>query len=393
MLAKIKQEWAKWTQITPTDALYDRALIWLFLGLLMIGFVAVTSASIPISTSLFDDPFHFAQRDAIYVAIGIVTCTFFTFLPIKNIERSVATILLLSLFLLVIVLFIGTRVNGAIRWISFAGFNFQPAELAKLAVIGYFASFYANRYEEVRNNSWIIWKPTSVFALFIVLLNFQPDLGSTVVIGVLIFSMLVIAGAKLTQIIIVGVAGLICLAGAIFFVGFRARRALSFMNPFDDVYGDGFQLANSQMALGQGELWGQGLGNSIQKLGYLPEAHTDFIMAIIGEEFGFIGIMFMLALLILLTLRAIKISKESLLREQRFKGFFAFGVAMWIFFQGCVNLGAVSGLIPTKGLTFPFVSYGGSSLWIMSIAMGILLRIDHENRLDKFGHVVTNKNA
>ena len=158
------------------------------------------------------------------------------------------------------------------------------------------------------------------------------------------------------------------------------------MDPFADAYGSGFQLSNSQMAFGQGEFWGQGLGNSIQKLEYLPEAHTDFVMAVIGEEFGFVGILFVITLLVLLSLRALKISRESLIMEERFKGFFAFGIAMWIFLQGFVNLGVASGLLPTKGLTFPLVSYGGSSLVIMSIAIAILLRIDHENRLERVGH-------
>lgn len=158
------------------------------------------------------------------------------------------------------------------------------------------------------------------------------------------------------------------------------------MDPFADAYGDGFQLSNSQMAFGQGEFWGQGLGNSVQKLEYLPEAHTDFVMAVIGEEFGFFGIACIVLLLILLTVRALKISKESLVLEERFKGYMAFGIAIWVFLQGFVNLGVASGLLPTKGLTFPLVSYGGSSLVIMSIAIAVLLRIDHENRAERIGH-------
>ena len=158
------------------------------------------------------------------------------------------------------------------------------------------------------------------------------------------------------------------------------------MDPFADAYGDGFQLSNSQMAFGQGEVFGQGLGNSIQKLEYLPEAHTDFVMAVIGEEFGLFGITIMILLLVALTFRALIICKQSLLLEERFRGFFAFGIAVWIFLQGFVNLGVATGLLPTKGLTFPLVSYGGSSLIVMSIAIAILVRIDHENRLDKIGH-------
>ncbi|MFZ6083397.1 FtsW/RodA/SpoVE family cell cycle protein, partial [Glaesserella parasuis] len=160
----------------------------------------------------------------------------------------------------------------------------------------------------------------------------------------------------------------------------------SFMDPFADAYGDGFQLSNSQMAFGQGEIWGRGLGNSVQKLEYLPEAHTDFVMAVIAEEFGLVGIVIVVLLLLALTFRALKVSREALILEERFKGFFAFGIAIWIFIQGFVNLGVASGLLPTKGLTFPLVSYGGSSLVIMAIAIAVLIRIDYENRLDRIGH-------
>lgn len=157
------------------------------------------------------------------------------------------------------------------------------------------------------------------------------------------------------------------------------------MEPFKDPYGKGFQLSNSLMAFGRGEFTGEGLGNSIQKLEYLPEAHTDFVMAVVGEEFGLLGVLFIVFLLAALIFKAMKIGKESLLLEQRFKGFFAFGISFWIFFQGFVNLGMALGLLPTKGLTFPLVSYGGSSLIIMSISIAILLRVDHENRLMRGG--------
>ena len=170
------------------------------------------------------------------------------------------------------------------------------------------------------------------------------------------------------------------------------KRVTAYLDPFADVYGDGFQLANSQMAFGQGEILGRGLGNSVQKLEYLPEAHTDFIMAVIGEEFGLVGILFIIFMLTCLLIRTIKISRESLQMEERFKGYFAFGIAVWIFLQGVINLGVASGLLPTKGLTFPFVSYGGSSLILLSIAMAILVRIDHENRLERIGYTRVKKN-
>lgn len=386
MLEMIKKEWDKWTRLTPVNALYDRTLIWLFIGLLVIGFVMVTSASIPVSTRLYKDPFHFALRDAVYVVAAISAFLFFANIPSKNWEKWNGWFFIGSLLLLLAVLVLGKNVNGATRWIPIGPINFQPAELAKLAVICYFSSFYVRKFEEMRVKSLSFIRPMIILLLFSGLLLLQPDLGSTAVLFVLTFAMLFIMGAKKLQFLLLGVAGGIAFVFLVLTSEYRLKRVTSFMDPFADAYGDGFQLSNSQMAFGQGEFWGRGLGNSIQKLEYLPEAHTDFVMAVVGEEFGLFGISVIVILLLALTLRALKISKQSLILEQRFKGFFAFGIGIWIFIQGFVNLGVASGLLPTKGLTFPLVSYGGSSLVIMAIAISVLLRIDHENRVEKIGH-------
>lgn len=386
MLEVIKKEWDKWTRLTPVNALYDRTLIWLFIGLLVIGFVMVTSASIPVSTRLYKDPFHFALRDAVYVVAAISAFLFFANIPSKNWEKWNGWFFIGSLLLLLAVLVLGKNVNGATRWIPIGPINFQPAELAKLAVICYFSSFYVRKFEEMRVKSLSFIRPMIILLLFSGLLLLQPDLGSTAVLFVLTFAMLFIMGAKKLQFLLLGAAGGIAFVFLVLTSEYRLKRVTSFMDPFADAYGDGFQLSNSQMAFGQGEFWGRGLGNSIQKLEYLPEAHTDFVMAVVGEEFGLFGISVIVILLLALTLRALKISKQSLILEQRFKGFFAFGIGIWIFIQGFVNLGVASGLLPTKGLTFPLVSYGGSSLVIMAIAISVLLRIDHENRVEKIGH-------
>lgn len=386
MWEKIKTEWDNWVNITPNNALYDRALIWLFLGLLTVGFVMVTSASIPVSTRLNDAPFEFAIKDGFYVITSICACLFFVQIPMEKWEKYNIVLFFFALACLIIVLFIGKDVNGSRRWISFGSINFQPAELAKLAIICYFSSFYVRKFEEMRMKRFSGVRPFLICSIFSYLLFQQPDMGSVIVLYALAFLMLFVMGAKAIQfvllIVIIGAGA----AAAVLTSEYRMRRVTSFSDPFADAYGSGFQLSNSQMAFGQGEFWGQGLGNSIQKLEYLPEAHTDFVMAVIGEEFGFVGILFVITLLVLLSLRALKISRESLIMEERFKGFFAFGIAMWIFLQGFVNLGVASGLLPTKGLTFPLVSYGGSSLVMMSIAIAILLRIDHENRLERVGH-------
>ncbi|PRM68110.1 putative lipid II flippase FtsW [Haemophilus influenzae] len=384
-LQNIKKNYDEWTRITPQGLLYDRALFWLFVILLLIGLVAVTSASIPYSSRLFNDPFYFAKRDAIYVLLSLLTCYISLHISSSQWEKWHAKIFLFSVILLLLVPFIGTSVNGAKRWISLGILNFQPAEFAKLALTCFLASYFTRRYDEVRSRHVSIFKPLIVMLVLGCFLLLQPDLGSTVVLFIIMSGMLFIVGAKILQFV-----GLIALGGILFVwlvltASYRLKRFTGFLEPFKDPYGTGFQLTNSLMAFGRGEITGEGLGNSIQKLDYLPEAHTDFIMAIIGEEFGFIGILIVILLLGLLIFRAMKIGRESLMLEQRFRGFFALGIGFWIFFQGFVNLGMALGMLPTKGLTFPLVSYGGSSIIIMSATIGILLRIDHENRLFRIG--------
>lgn len=384
-LQNIKKNYDEWTRITPQGLLYDRTLFWLFVILLLIGLVAVTSASIPYSSRLFNDPFYFAKRDAIYVLLSLLTCYISLQISSSQWEKWHAKIFLFSVILLLLVPFIGTSVNGAKRWISLGILNFQPAEFAKLALTCFLASYFTRRYDEVRSRHVSIFKPFIVMLVLGCFLLLQPDLGSTVVLFIIMSGMLFIVGAKILQFV-----GLIALGGILFVwlvltASYRLKRFIGFLEPFKDPYGTGFQLTNSLIAFGRGEITGEGLGNSIQKLDYLPEAHTDFIMAIIGEEFGFIGILIVILLLGLLIFRAMKIGRESLMLEQRFRGFFALGIGFWIFFQGFVNLGMALGMLPTKGLTFPLVSYGGSSIIIMSATIGILLRIDHENRLFRIG--------
>lgn len=384
-LQNIKKNYDEWTRITPQGLLYDRALFWLFVILLLIGLIAVTSASIPYSSRLFNDPFYFAKRDAIYVLLSLLTCYISLHISSSQWEKWHAKIFLFSVILLLLVPFIGTSVNGAKRWISLGILNFQPAEFAKLALTCFLASYFTRRYDEVRSRHVSIFKPLIVMLVLGCFLLLQPDLGSTVVLFIIMSGMLFIVGAKILQFV-----GLIALGGILFVwlvltASYRLKRFTGFLEPFKDPYGTGFQLTNSLIAFGRGEITGEGLGNSIQKLDYLPEAHTDFIMAIIGEEFGFIGIFIVILLLGLLIFRAMKIGRESLMLEQRFRGFFALGIGFWIFFQGFVNLGMALGILPTKGLTFPLVSYGGSSIIIMSATIGILLRIDHENRLFRIG--------
>lgn len=388
-IEKLKQQYQQWFRITPNNALYDRALLWLFISLLLIGLVAVSSASIPISTRLFNDPFHFAKRDAMYVGVSFVLCFITLMIPTHLWEKYHAHLFFFTLFLLLLVFLpgIGVTANGARRWIGVPPVNFQPAELAKLSLICFLSSYFTRKYDEVRSKQFSAGKPFVLMGTLGMLLIFQPDLGSTVVLFVITFGLLFIVGARFLQFVFLFILGVTLFIFLVLTESYRLKRFIGFLDPFKDPYGTGFQLTNSLMAFGRGQWNGEGLGNSIQKLEYLPEAHTDFVLAVVGEEFGFIGILIIVALLALLVFRSLHIGREALQQEQRFNGFFAFGISFWIFFQGFVNLGMAMGMLPTKGLTFPLISYGGSSLVVMSISIGILLRIDHENRLMKLGQV------
>lgn len=386
MWQRLKAGWDNWFRITPADSLYDRTLLWIYFSLLAVGLIAVSSASIPVSQRFHNESFHFAILDGVYILASLCIFVIALSQPMSRWEKYNLLFFFVALILLALVIPLGKEVNGAKRWLAIGPATFQASELAKLAIISYFSSFYVRRYEKLRSEWYSAWRPSAVLLIFIAILSAQSDLGSIFIIFIIAFSMFFIMGAKWLQFIILLAVGAV---GFIFYVqlsDYRMKRFTAYLDPFADVYGDGFQLANSQMAFGQGEIFGRGLGNSVQKLEYLPEAHTDFITAVIGEEFGLVGTVFLIFLFACLVTRAFKISTESLKMEERFKGFFAFGIAIWFLLQGVINLGGATGLMPSKGLTFPFVSYGGSSMVILSIAMAVLVRIDHENRVGRLGY-------
>ncbi len=259
----------------------------------------------------------------------------------------------------------------------------QPAELTKLSLFCYIANYLVRKGDEVRNNLRGFLKPMGVILVLAVLLLAQPDLGTVVVLFVTTLAMLFLAGAKLWQFIAIIGMGISAVVLLILAEPYRIRRVTAFWNPWEDPFGSGYQLTQSLMAFGRGELWGQGLGNSVQKLEYLPEAHTDFIFAIIGEELGYVGVVLALLMVFFVAFRAMSIGRKALEIDHRFSGFLACSIGIWFSFQALVNVGAAAGMLPTKGLTLPLISYGGSSLLIMSTAIMMLLRIDYETRLEK----------
>ncbi|MGP1924264.1 MAG: cell division protein FtsW [Arsenophonus sp. NEOnobi-MAG3] len=363
--------------------LYDRTLVWLTLGLAIIGFIMVTSASMPVGERLMQDPFFFAKRDILYLILSFCLALLVLNIPMMCWEKYNFLLLITALILLLLVLVAGSSVNGSSRWINTGIIRIQPSEITKLALFCYLSSYLVRKTDEVRTRFLGFIKLMCILILIAILLLLQPDLGTVIVLVVTTLALLFLAGARLVPFII-GIV--ICAVGVIdliYFESYRLRRITSFLNPWADPFDSGYQLTQSLMAFGRGELWGQGLGNSIQKLEYLPEAHTDFIFSVLAEELGYIGVLLVLLMLFFVPFRSMMIGKRALDAKQNFSGYLACSISIWFTFQALVNVGVAAGMLPTKGLTLPLISYGGSSLLIMFIAIAILLRIDFETRLKR----------
>ena len=362
------------------SALYDQTLLVVVFILLCIGAIIIASASIPESIALTGHPFHFVFRHLIYIALSLVVMAGVVTIPTEKWYEKQNIILALSFIVLFSVLIVGTEVNGSHRWLRLGPLNVQPSEFAKLSIILFVSSYLVRRQKEVIDSLKGFVKPAFVLFFFAVLLMLQPDLGSTVVITVIMMGILFISGARLISFVVLGIGLLAAMVFLIITSPYRMARVVGFLDPWADPFGKSYQLTQSLMAFGRGGWFGEGLGNSVLKLQYLPEAHTDFIMAILAEEMGFIGVSFVILLEFFLVYKAFLIGKNALSNSLVFQGYVAIGIAIWFAFQTAVNIGAASGIAPTKGLTLPLISYGGSSLLSISIAIGLLLRISYENR-------------
>ncbi|USD37211.1 MULTISPECIES: cell division protein FtsW [Ferrimonas] len=361
--------------------LYDRFLLLLLLTLAAIGLVMVTSASLAEAQSLTGDPLYFVKRHLAFLGGALVILALGLRIPMSWWQQRSTQLMLGGLVLIVLVLFVGRSVNGATRWLPLGPVNIQVAEVAKFTLFLYLAGYLVRRHQEVREELKGFLKPFVTLGVYAGFILAQPDLGTVVVMFVTVMGMLFLAGAKLRDFFALMLLGVSLVVGLIISAPYRLRRVTSFWDPWADPFGAGYQLTQSLMAYGRGDWLGQGLGNSIQKLEYLPEAHTDFIFAVLGEELGFAGVTFVLLLELILALRALRIGNLALQANQAFAGYFAYGIGIWFSFQTAVNVGASVGLLPTKGLTLPMVSYGGSSLWVMTVAAVVLLRVDYERRL------------
>lgn len=361
----------------------DWPLLCLWFVLLSIGLVMVSSASISFSAAskfTHNDGWYFAKRHGIYLLMGLALATVVVAIPISLWEKYAAHFLILTLFLLVIVLIpgIGHRVNGSRRWLNLGFTMVQTSEIAKVCAIIFFASFFSRRYQELHFGWQGFLKPLLLLGVFVFLLLLEPDFGSSVVLTVTVISMMFIVGVRIFHfLLLITVAGS-GLAAIAIFSPYRLERLKTFLDPWADPLNGGYQLTQSLIGFGRGEWVGLGLGNSLQKLFFLPEAHTDFIFAIIAEEFGLIGAIVIVGLFAALVVCIVLVAKNNLARGKVFAALATFGIAILFSFQVFVNVGVSSGLLPTKGLTLPFISYGGSSLLICCVLMAFVLRAQWE---------------
>jgi len=352
------------------------------LALATLGLVMVASASITLADRELGQPFYYAIRQAIYIACGLLAGVLLFRVQLLLLERSGMTLLLsaFALLLLVLVPGIGIEVNGAMRWINAGLFRLQVSEPAKLMIIVYLAGYLARYGEEVRTQISGFIKPMGLLGLAAVLLLLEPDFGATVVLAATVMGMVFMAGVKLVQ--FGGVLGLgaLLLGGMAVSSPYRMERLTTFLNPWADPFDSGFQLTQSLMAIGRGEWFGVGLGASIQKLFYLPEAHTDFVFAVLAEELGLLGVCVIIVLYALLVWRAFVIAVQAARAGNQFAAYLSYGIGIWFGLQSFINIGVNMGLLPTKGLTLPLMSYGGSSMVVMCAAVALLLRVDYETR-------------
>jgi cell division protein FtsW len=368
--------------LNSQQAWYDRTLLVSVLLLTIIGIVMVTSSSLHHAEhSLGGRTNFFVQRHFIYLAISLLAFGFVLTQPIIRWQEYGPYLLIVGIGFLVVVLFAGRTVNGSTRWLAVGPFTVQVSEFVKLFTIVYLAGYLVRRTDEIQTQIKGFIKPLLILALITGLLLLEPDFGASVVILATSLAMLFLGGARLWQFIGLALA-VVCLLGVIAVAQpYRITRLTSFLNPWQDPFGSAYQLVQSLIAFGRGGIEGQGLGDSLIKLSYLPEAHTDFIFAILAEELGLIGVLLVLILFFIFFYRAMKVGRMALLQQRPFAAYLAYGIGFWLTFQALINIGVASGALPTKGLTLPFISYGGNSLIISFTAIAILLRIDYESRL------------
>ena len=349
-----------------------------------LGFIMVASSSIYVADEMTGDPFYFASRQLIFISVGLLAMSIFLLLPSDFLFKADWVFMLISILLLIALFIpdIGTSVNGSIRWIRLGPINIQPSEVCKFSLILYISGYSVRRMSEI-NTLRSFLKPLFLLYIISLLIMGQPDLGSTAIICLLVVAILFYAGISFFQFSLLSI--LISLLGylAISSSPMRLARVLAFTDPFaeDVVRNAGWQLSNSLISIGQGGWFGLGIGNSFQKNFFLPEAHTDFIFAILVEELGIVGGLLLIGLFVVLFIGILRVALDSFSKDRLFQGYVSFGIMVLIAVQALFNMAVNIGLLPTKGLTLPFISYGGTSIIIMMSLIAIVIRINNENKL------------
>lgn len=364
----------------------DRWLLIASALLISIGLLMVTSASLVISERQFGYPFHFLFHQVIYLGMGVCIGGFALRFSLDHWRMLGLYLFVACLFMLVLVLIpgLGHKINGSSRWLGLGPFTVQVSELAKFSVVLYLAGYLVRREEEVQNSVSGFLKPMFLLAIISMLLLMEPDFGATTVIMATALGMMFLARVRLWQftallLLVVGSLSILAISSP-----YRLQRITTFLHPWENPFDSGYQLTQSLIAFGRGGVFGVGLGNSIQKLFYLPEAQTDFLFAVLAEELGLIGGIVVIFLFMILVARGLIIGKSAYDQKKFFEAYVAYGFSLWLGLQAMINIGVNSGLLPTKGLTLPLMSYGGNSLLINCVVLAILLRIAHDCRLSAF---------
>jgi cell division protein FtsW len=345
-----------------------------------LGVVMVASSSVALADAQTSDPFYYLFRHLMFLSGGVLLAWIATRIELSRLEAVGQLWLALSVVALMVVFVpgLGRTVNGATRWVNLGLFGFQMVEAVKVFLVLYLAGYLVRQGHNVVLTFVGVIKPILAVGVLLILLLLQPDFGSAVLLIVITVGMIWLGGARFSNLAVLGLALVPAIAWAAFSESYRIKRLVSFLNPWEDPFADGFQLTQALIAIGRGEWFGVGLGGSVQKLFYLPEAHTDFILAVLAEELGFVGLLFVLILFALLVGRAFMVGFRCMQTGLRFAGYCAFGIALWLSSQVLISAGVNMGVLPTKGLTLPLISSGGSSLLMTCLAIGLLLRCSRE---------------
>ncbi|MFT2099382.1 putative lipid II flippase FtsW [Marinomonas sp. 2405UD66-6] len=367
-----------WRELSRIDAIFLSSVV----SILALGIVMVSSASISVSESIHGHPYFFMIRQTLYLVLGLVFGWILLSLPTSQLQKWGILMMGLSLILLILVLVpgIGKSVNGSRRWINLVVFNLQASEVAKVCMVVYMSGYLVRRADRVREG-WIgFFLPLCLCSVFLLFLLLEPDFGASVVLLGTVMVLLFLGGAPLYQFLLLMVGAVSMLGVVAISESYRLKRLMNFIDPWADPFNEGYQLSQALIAYGRGEWFGLGLGNSVQKLSYLPEAHTDFVFSIWVEETGMLGGLLLILLFAVMVGRAFKIGRKAMTLSRPFAAYMCFGFAILILAQVIINIGVNTGFLPTKGLTLPLISYGGSSLIITLGSLFVVARVDVENR-------------